>query len=306
MRSFPIRSPTATDAASCSPQQQMFSCSGGDTDCAIVQTSPSAAIPSFPCVLTSGMHPADHADPAALPDAAGPDAHKSKVYWENVEPTVSGMLGGFSRVSPTDISESRKFLSQFFRPRKSAASAPSAAGDVPRAQSALDCGAGIGRITKLLLLSFSDEVHLLEQSQLFLDKSVEYIGPESRHRVKRICASLQSFQPEPGASYDIIWLQWVTGYLTDEELITFLVKMTSCLDPKHGLIILKDNTTAGSEPDTDMNDSSVTRAKHALVHIIKAANLHIREERRQKKMPRGLYPVHMFALSPTPTEQPIR
>ena len=245
---------------------------------------------------------------ADLLSGDGPDARKSKIYWENVEPTVNGMLGGFSRISPTDISESRKFLSQFFQPRKPAlppaSSTPHASDDSarPRSQLALDCGAGIGRITKLLLLSFSDEVHLLEQSQVFLDKSVEYIGSGSKRRVKRICASLQSFQPEPGVSYDIIWLQWVTGYLTDEELIAVLVKMTSCLDPKHGRIIVKDNTTSGTEPDTDMNDSSVTRPKHALVHIFKAAKLHITHEVRQKKMPRGLYPVLMFALSP---EQPI-
>lgn len=231
--------------------------------------------------------------------ASGPDAVKSKVYWERVEPTVNGMLGGFSRISPTDISESRKFLSQFFESRKSPTTGqPLASVSRPRAELALDCGAGIGRITKHLLLSFADEVHLLEQSQLFLDKSIEYIGPDSKRRVKRICDSLQSFEPEPGVLYDIIWLQWVTGYLTDDDLIAFLVKMTSCLNPKHGRIIVKDNTTAGNEPDDDMNDSSITRPKHALVEIFMAANLTVTHEVRQKKMPRGLYPVLMFALLP--------
>ena len=125
-----------------------------------------------------------------------------------------------------------------------------------------------------------------------------YIGPEGKQRVKQICASLQDFEPEPGVTYDIIWCQWVTGYLTDEELISFLVKMASCLDPKDGRIIVKDNTTAGSEPDTDMNDSSITRPKHALRHIFQAPKLHVTHEIRQKKLPRGLYPVIMFALTP--------
>ena len=244
-------------------------------------------------------------------DTAGPDAAKSRVYWDSVEPTIDGMLGGFSRVSAGDIVESRRFLSQFFRPlmpatatsnKKTSASASANAENEdrerPTAALALDCGAGIGRISKLLLLSFAEEVHLLEQSQQFLDKSLEYVGQENRKRIQCICASLQSFEPEAGALYDIIWLQWVTGYLTDQELVSFLIKIQSCLNPKGGCIFVKDNTTSGSEPDNDMNDSSVTRPKHALLQLFSEAQLSVTQQARQRRLPRGLYPVFMFALRP--------
>ena len=239
-----------------------------------------------------------------------PDAEKSRLYWSQVDATVNGMLGGFSRVSPPDISESRKFLSHFFSARKSASTSlpPASRTDpLPSAKLALDCGAGIGRITKLLLLNFADEVHLLEQCESFLNQSHEYIGLEKRHRVKQICASLQSFEPESHVVYDIIWLQWVTGYLTDDELKEFLVKVTSCLNAKQGMIFVKDNTVRGEEVDADMNDHSVTRPKSALLSIFESANLSVIRVERQKKLPRGLYPVYMFALRPNdrmPASQP--
>ena len=232
---------------------------------------------------------------------AGPDAVRSRVYWDNVEPTVNGMLGGFSRISPSDASESRRFLSQWFQPLRTAPAAvrPASEDSRPRARLALDCGAGIGRISKLLLLSFAEESHLLEQSQLFLDKSLEYMGGGNHGRVKCICSSLQSFRPEAGVTYDIVWLQWVTGYLTDDELTSFLRRMASSLGSR-GKIFVKDNVTAGDQPDTDMNDASVTRPRHSLLRLFSHAGLQVVQEVRQKKLPKGLYPVIMFALSPDP------
>jgi protein N-terminal methyltransferase len=41
---------------------------------------------------------------------------------------------------------------------------------------ALDCGAGIGRITKYLLLRFFDKVDLVEQNASFLDEAKNFIG----------------------------------------------------------------------------------------------------------------------------------
>ena len=34
----------------------------------------------------------------------------AKVYWDNISPTVDGMLGGFEKISPTDINGSKQFL----------------------------------------------------------------------------------------------------------------------------------------------------------------------------------------------------
>lgn len=75
---------------------------------------------------------------------------------------------------------------------------------------ALDCGAGIGRISKRLLLPLFNTVDLVDVTQEFLDKAKTYLGEESKRVGKYICNGLQDFVPESGR-YDVIWIQWVIG-----------------------------------------------------------------------------------------------
>ena len=130
---------------------------------------------------------------------------------------------------------------------------------------ALDCGAGIGRITKHLLtkVTQSDEspldlvhlqhfqrVDLLEQDKHFLEKAVEYL--DGNNRVGSLfCSGLQNFDFVP-ETYDVIWCQvsslclyldlktishpqWVLGHLTDEHLEAFFVRCIKVIS-----LIVKD------------------------------------------------------------------
>lgn len=155
---------------------------------------------------------------------------------------------------------------------------------------------GIGRVTKHLLLKFFDCVDLLEQNQKFLTESKAYLGPQMINRVgNHYNCGLQEWTPDSGVKYDCIWTQWVTGHLTDEDFIVFLHKCKSALKP-NGIIFIKDNTTSSDDCDADTNDSSVTRPLWLLLEIFKRADLTVICRRKQYKMPKGLYPVHMFAL----------
>lgn len=74
-----------------------------------------------------------------------------------------------------------------------------------------DCGAGIGRITKNLLSQLFDEVDILEQNPIFVDKAREYL---SGGRVKNFFAKgMQEFDFGENR-YDLIWVQWVAGHLS--------------------------------------------------------------------------------------------
>lgn len=75
---------------------------------------------------------------------------------------------------------------------------------------ALDCGAGIGRITKRLLLPLFNTVDLVDVTQEFLDKAKTYLGNEGKRVGNFFCTGLQDFVPESGR-YDVIWIQWVIG-----------------------------------------------------------------------------------------------
>ncbi|KAM9642539.1 N-terminal Xaa-Pro-Lys N-methyltransferase 1 isoform 2-T2 [Trichechus inunguis] len=125
---------------------------------------------------------------------------KAKTYWKEVPPTVDGMLGGYGHISSIDINSSWKFLQRFLRegPNKTGTSY------------ALDCGAGIGRITKRLLLPLFKVVDMVDLTEDFLVKAKTYLGEEGKRVRNYFCCGLQDFSPEP-SSYDVIWIQWVIG-----------------------------------------------------------------------------------------------
>ncbi|UYV63243.1 NTMT1 [Cordylochernes scorpioides] len=253
---------------------------------------------------------------------------KGKEFWSKVPATIDGMLGGYSYVSITDVQASTRFLNEFFNNQKR----PLGRGR------ALDCGAGIGRVSKLLLLPLFDKVDLVEQNEEFLRQVPEHVGDESQeklgemfcsaqslvlprvlifvfpipitppmsdpstfllpfcdlHKEVGVWAGLQDFTPEP-EHYDLIWCQWVTGYLTDEDLAAFLHRCKKALKP-NGIIVIKDNLTSTGEVDTDHDDSSVTRPLKVFNKIYKNAGLRLLKQRKQCKFPSGLYEVKMMAL----------
>lgn len=134
-----------------------------------------------------------------------------KQYWENVPATLDGVLGGFGFISQADIRGSKQFLKQLFQSKQP-----------PGKGYALDCGAGIGRVSKFLLTDVFTNVDMVEQNANFLEKAKSYLGEKCLKQIGEFYSQgLQDFKPERG-KYDVIWMQWVLGHLTDEDLINFL------------------------------------------------------------------------------------
>lgn len=101
-------------------------------------------------------------------------------YWNKVEPTVNGMLGGYGDLTKRDVEGSREFLDYIWKIRPTLGRT-----------CAVDCGAGIGRVTKHLLLPLFDMVHLLEPSAPLLAQAPSYIGPAGAARSKLIGVGMQ-------------------------------------------------------------------------------------------------------------------
>lgn len=159
---------------------------------------------------------------------------------------------------------------------------------------ALDCGSGIGRITKRLLLPMFDKVDMVEQCQKFLDASKNFIGENFTRVDKQFCMGLQDFKPEEGR-YDVIWSQWVLGHLTDEHLVEFFKNCKMGL-AQDGIMIVKENVSGSDCTEFDDLDSSFTRSKDSIVRAMMKSGLKIIKEEKQKGFPKGLYSVYMFAL----------
>lgn len=209
-------------------------------------------------------------------------------YWEDSEIcpiSDDGVLGGFGKLTPMDTRDSNQFLDVVKAKR------PELQFDV-----AADCGAGIGRVAKNLLLPRFNMVHLVEQSPRLLASAPEYMGPESNGKTQCIVLGLQDFDPAPN-TYDVIWIQWVIGHLHDLDFVRFFRRCAKGLRPG-GIIALKDNTTENCTFLVDKDDSSVARHLDYIRILLHLSGLHILVERRQTDFPEELFPVTMFALVP--------
>ncbi|GJP32940.1 hypothetical protein CLOM_g7605 [Closterium sp. NIES-68] len=221
-------------------------------------------------------------------------------YWEGVEASVDGVLGGYGAVSSTDAAGSAAFLHEVHGAHVEAARGQG------RPLVALDCGAGIGRVTKEFLLHVFNEVDLVEPVRHFIDTARQHLASPpsaaatSHRAVNFFCCPLQEFSPDAGR-YDVIWIQWCIGHLTDADLIAFLHRCVAGLRPG-GIIVLKENTCHKGFV-LDKADSSVTRSDAYFRDLFKQANLQLLKSKVQRGFPSELFVVKMYALAPQPAPQ---
>ncbi|KAL2494015.1 methyltransferase [Forsythia ovata] len=215
-------------------------------------------------------------------------------YWQGVEATVDGVLGGYGHVNEPDIKGSEEFLNSLLAERFL---------DAGRGGHlvALDCGSGIGRITKNLLIKFFNEVDLLEPVSHFLDAARINLAPENlmvteEHKaVNFYCVPLQEFSPD-AKRYDVIWVQWCIGHLSDEDFISFFKRAKGGLKPG-GIFVLKENIARHGFV-LDKQDNSVTRSDLYFKQLFNQCGLHVYKMKDQKGFPDELFAVKMYALAP--------
>ncbi|NWR58437.1 NTM1B methyltransferase, partial [Bucorvus abyssinicus] len=205
---------------------------------------------------------------------------RAKHFYREVPATEEGMMGDYIELSNIDIESSREFLRKF---------------GVGKAGTnrALDCGSGIGRISKHVLLPVFKSVELVDMMENFLAEVPNYLqGKEDRVEMY-YCKSLQEFTPA-AQRYDVIWIQWVSGCLTDKDLLEFLIRCQNGLKD-NGVIILKDNV-AREGCVLDCLDSSVIRDLNIIHSLVEMSGLIILREERQEGFPEQCVPVWMLAM----------
>lgn len=191
------------------------------------------------------------------------------------------MLGGFSntRLPRIDITGSRVFLAHPLIKRRLAASSYNRA---------VDCGAGIGRITKNLLTKLFAVTDLVDPIESFSKQVTEgeYLKAEREDgKIGQVFTmGLQQFNPEKG-KYSLIWNQWCLGHLTDIDLIEYFKRCREGIVPDGGVVVVKENL-ASREDNFDALDSSFTRTEKTLRDIFKRAGLkviHVAEQHGKPK-----------------------
>lgn len=219
-------------------------------------------------------------------------------YWDKQEATVDGVLGGFGHVSSTDLNDSYKLLQKVLGDRMKDAEAGRTR------LVALDCGSGVGRISKELLLPLCAEVDLIEPSAHLLKAAKDDLtgpGPKpypADHTAERFYqVGIQDFMPMADR-YDIIWVQWCLMYLSDLDVISWLNRCASTIRAG-GIIVIKENLCPGnSRALLDEEDASIARSDEYLRELFKKANMKLLMSMAQKGFPSALLKVKMYVLRP--------
>ncbi|AWP10445.1 putative alpha N-terminal protein methyltransferase 1B [Scophthalmus maximus] len=208
--------------------------------------------------------------------------YRAQQFYEDVPASEEGMMGDFVEISNVDLEGSREFLQRFVGPGKAGT------------HCALDCGSGIGRVTKGVLLPVFEKMEMADMMEHFLlHAHEEYLGDDADRIETYYCYNLQEFTP-PKNKYDVIWMQWVACHLTDKDLLSFLLRCKKSVRP-NGVIIIKDNM-ARQGCKLDPIDSSISRHLDIMKCIIAKAGLEILAIEKQDGFPEVIMPVWMIAM----------
>ena len=197
---------------------------------------------------------------------------------------MDGVLGGYESIHEVESDTSRTMINTFKNL-------------MPAMDSALDCGAGIGRIAKYVLIPEFSNVDLLEPSTTQINEARNY------------CPGVRSFYHKGlqehvfDTKYDAIWIQWVLCYLTDNDIAELLIKARDTgltrdeANGKSGLIFVKENVHAGTFL-LDKSDNSVMRTHDQFSAIFQDVGYTILQDRVQRGMPEELHHIRCYVLKP--------
>jgi protein N-terminal methyltransferase len=201
---------------------------------------------------------------------------RSQRYWSQAPATIDGVLGGVENVHETDILDSRAFVESL---------------DGVGRDRALDCGAGIGRVSKHVLCPLFKLTDVMESAEQMIAKARSDL-PEERIGQFLQCSVEHAVLSH---SYDLVVLHWVAAYLADDTLVSFLARCKATLR-QGGMVFLKDNIASANQLIVDDEDGSRIRSDKQYKFIFAKAGLACVKEARPERWPRDLYPAKMYAV----------
>lgn len=215
---------------------------------------------------------------------------KGLAYWESTPATCDGVLGGFGNTHEMDIEDSRKMLESLHAKRGL------------QYGTVLDCGAGIARISKSLFSKLFKRVDILEPAKNQMEvarKNIKELIEQEGSKVEFNFyeTGLESMNFE--TKYDLIWIQWCVGILTDNDFINFLNKCKPHLT-ETGVIVIKDNVASENcgEFYLDKADFSIARGPKYYKKIFAHCGYELIYEQRFSEFPSICMPVMKYAIKP--------
>ncbi|CAF3631159.1 unnamed protein product, partial [Rotaria sp. Silwood2] len=104
----------------------------------------------------------------------------------------------------------------------------------------LELGCGIGRVTKHLLSRYFDHIDINDLLEEYCEQTRTLFENDDNRIDRSFVCSIGELELDHFPKYDLIWAQWVLGYLDGDDLVCLLRKLKPTLK-KNGLIVIKDN-----------------------------------------------------------------
>lgn len=102
---------------------------------------------------------------------------------------------------------------------------------------AVDLGAGVGRVTKLVLLKRFGEVRLVEADEGWSKRSKVYLGRKRAGRCSFVNQRLDDLTDEDirnwGSPADLMWVQWTLQYMIDKDVVECLKVLAGRASSRH-------------------------------------------------------------------------
>lgn len=146
-----------------------------------------------------------------------------------------------------DAEQGLAFLDRVVEENFQQNAASSAASPLMQHKLAVDVGAGLGRITKGILLKRYDEILLVEGSAAYCKRCKLKLGKKKATRCVFTQCYLQDMTAQTLGTrpVDLIWVQWTLQYLTDVDFVECLKTLALGLRPIIGVLIVKENRPYG-------------------------------------------------------------
>ncbi|KAL4912471.1 alpha-N-methyltransferase NTM1 [Aspergillus aurantiobrunneus] len=241
-----------------------------------------------------------------------PDSHinhaTSIEYWNGLAAnprTMLGIMGDYPWYTRIDLRGSKTFL---WKARRLIPGCTKR----DKLKRAVDCGAGVGRVTEGFLRDVCERVDAVEPVGKFADvirekkvkddqgRSLDRGGDGGRGEIGEIYGmGIESWVPK--RKYELIWTQFCANYVTDVQFVEFLQRCCGALT-ETGIVVLKENisTDLDGKDMYDEEDSSVTRTDGKFRALFKEAKLDVIASELQLGFPKhfNLLPVRFYALRP--------
>jgi protein N-terminal methyltransferase len=214
-------------------------------------------------------------------------------FWDNCEATVDAVLGGFGFVSRADAIDNVETLKEIMYKELEVDEMKKL-----NNKSCLDVGAGVGRVSETFLCEYFGVVDILEPVKHFVEKAKKDLGQKVRNYFQ---CGLEEFEfindnnnKEGGGGekmvYDVIWIQWCIGQLSDADFIKLLKRC----EARDFVVVKENNCRSGFRFDDQ--DMSITRSDAYFRWIFEQAEYDIVEAKLSTCFPQELFEIRTYVL----------